>query len=127
MTCVPERCHWHRLSWAGQGCAGHGQRGAHFAKSLRTVRLIVFSSFGGPAGLFARSLHPVPPARPPVLVPLPGHLFTRPGQLGAQPRQHLRGHAIALTNQAEQDVFGRTISRLMLSDSSALAAKPVPS
>ena len=99
-------------------------------------------------------------------------LLAYPVQVGAQPDQHLRGHAVALTDEAQQDVLGadvvvaelqrlaqrqlrapswpagvngmcpdgicwpwpmisstcaRTASRLMPSDSSALAATPSPS
>jgi hypothetical protein len=45
----------------------------------------------------------------PVLVQQPGHLAARPVQVGAQSRQHLRGHAVALAEDAEQDVLGADV------------------
>jgi hypothetical protein len=45
----------------------------------------------------------------PVLVQEPDHLLTRPVQVGAQLRQHLRGHTHALTDEAEQDVLGANV------------------
>jgi hypothetical protein len=50
------------------------------------------------------------PVLAPVLVQYPDHLLTRPVQVGAQPRQHLPGHAIALTDEAKQDVLGADVA-----------------
>jgi hypothetical protein len=38
-------------------------------------------------------------------------LLADPVQVGAQLHQHLRGDAVALTDEAEQDVFGADVAR----------------
>ena len=37
------------------------------------------------------------------------HLLAHPVQIGAQLHQHLRGHAVTLPDQAEQDVLGADV------------------
>src|SRR5580692_3313849 len=45
-----------------------------------------------------------------VLVQQPDHLLPRSVQVGAQPYQGLRGHAVARTDEAEQDVLGADVA-----------------
>ena len=49
------------------------------------------------------------PVLAPVLIQQSDHLLTRPVQVYAQARQHLRGYAVALSDEAEQDVLGDDI------------------
>src|SRR3981189_1420776 len=99
---LPSRAPWVRLrpNWSrtsdgdgGDSAAGRAARGKDARRGRRRLR-------GGPSrrGLLAL-----------VAVQQLDHLLADPVQVRAQLHQHLRGHAVALTDQAEQDVLGAAV------------------
>jgi hypothetical protein len=80
---------------------------------------LVLVDHRGPLGIVAHARHEIFETRPalggrvvarsvpcPVVVQQLNHLLVHPVQVSPEIYQHLRGHAVTLTDQAEQDVLG---------------------